>query len=126
MLTAPSLSESAELPAFTYLSDYQVQKFRSVPGDAELDGLLQELRQATGDDWLVEVVEIKEFAKGRWWPLRRAVRTRTFYALYADIHGEFQAINLCTPKGGSVFVGAHRDAVANYILGFLGGLRSGS
>lgn len=114
------------MPAFTYLSGSYVREYRSVVGDKECNDLLQELRKATGDDWLVGVTR---------YPRRPTLMERLrgiqaqpeiHYTLYADCNGEWQIINCILPEGGSIFhTGkATREAVMNYMLGFVAGIDS--
>lgn len=110
------------MPAVTYLSDHVVKQGRTVPNDKDCDELLQELRQATSEDWIIEVIK-RPLWKRRWHRLGyRQDGERTYYTLYADCHGEWQIINVVTPQGGSVFCGASREDVMNFILGYLAGL----
>lgn len=112
------------MPAVTYLSDQEVKNWQRVQDDKDCDDLLQELRQKTGENWVLEVRDIPLFRTGweRLW--RMPNRTIKHYQLYADCHGEWQVINLVTPTGGSNFnLWEHsREATMNYIIGYLGGI----
>lgn len=113
------------MPVFTYLSDHEVAAGRSVPDDEECNELLQELRAATGEDWIIIVTPIRK--ERNVWKRLFGMKLETFqsYRLFADCHGEWQVINVITPEGGSVFyIWEHsREAVMNYMLGYLGGLQ---
>ena len=112
------------MPGFTYLSDSEVRAWRTVPGDKDCNDLLQEFRQATGEDWVIGVREYDTY-KRKWHRLGRKVTGKAkFYTLYADCHGEWQVINLVTPEGGSVFHGSKqsREDVMNFMLGYLAGI----
>lgn len=109
------------MPAFTYLSNAQVDRYSIVLGDEECNDILQQLRRATGENWLVRVDVIDR--PRRWF--RKAPPIRC-YTLYADCHGEWQVINLVVADGGSIFVASEhsRDAVMNYMLGYIAGVRA--
>jgi hypothetical protein len=113
------------MPAVTYLSDWEVRNWQAVANDKDCDELLQELRKATGENWLISVNERPAFKRA--WHRLWNVQTRTikFYTLYADCHGEWQIISLVTPYGSSIFHSwgeRDRECIMNYMLGYLGGL----
>lgn len=112
------------MPAVTYLSDHEVARFSSVADDAECNELLQEFRQATGENWLIEVNRGTMRRSLLQHLLHRPERIVALYTLYADCHGEWQVMNLITPQGGSNFhTWEHsREAVMNYMMGYIGGL----
>lgn len=112
------------MAGFVYLSDSEVSEWRTVPGDKDCNDLLQEFRQKTGENWLIGVREYS-IRQGWWERLRRvSAQTHKSYTLYADCHGEWQVINLVTPRGGSVFNGSaqSREDVMNFMLGCITGL----
>lgn len=112
------------MPAVTYLSDSEVKAGRAVKDDKDCNDLLQEFRQATGEDWIIEVRTYQK-ARTAWQAIRRKLYTEMkVYTLYADCHGEWQVMNLVTPKGGSIFYlsDQSREDAMNYMLGYLGGL----
>jgi hypothetical protein len=111
--------------AVTFLDDHEVRTGRSLPDDPECNALLQEFREATGEDWIIRV---------RRFPVRQTLWARlsrrppeifAMYTLYADCHGEWQIINLVTPKGGSVFHGSSqsREDIMNFMMGYLNGIQ---
>jgi hypothetical protein len=110
------------MPVVTYLPDYVVKRCRRVINDSECDDTLQVLRAVTGEDWIIEVVERRVKCRA-WHGLSHIYERVKFYILYADCHGEWQIINLCTPKGGSVFHNSRqsREDVINFMLGYIGG-----
>lgn len=114
------------MPAVTYLSDSEVRQFATVPDDKDCNELLQELRRATGENWIVGTYSVRRGRTPTDWALRRPAKVSRHYTLYADCHGEWQVINLVTPCGGSVFHGSEqsREDVMNYMLGVLNGLRT--
>jgi hypothetical protein len=116
------------MPAMTFLSDWEVRAWASVPDDKDCNELLQSLRKATGENWLIGVTTRQKFRKAwhRMWFVENG--DHKFYTLYADCHGEWQVINLVTPNGGSVFHGSaqSREDVMNFILGYLGGIHHAS
>lgn len=112
------------MPAFTYLSDSEVRAWARVVDDKDCDELLQDLRRASGENWIIGVQRLETFRKA-WHRLWHVVSgEHRHYTLYADCHGEWQVINLVTPSGGSVFHGSgqSREDVMNFMLGYLGGL----
>lgn len=116
------------MPAFTWLSDWQVREWQSVPDDKDYDELFQEFRKATGENWLTRVHE--HIARRSFWQWLRRQEPRRVrsYTLYADCHGEWQVINLVGPSGGSVFhYSEHtREMAMNYMMGTINGLRQTS
>ncbi len=113
------------MPAFTWLSNDEVARGRRVPDDKECDDLLQELRAATGEDWVILTYPQERPRSVADMVLGRGGDPYTIYSLYADCHGEWQDINCVTAKGGSIFdKGAEsREAIMNYMLGYLAGLQ---
>lgn len=107
------------MPGFTYLSDWEAREWLHVEGDKDCDELLQEMNAKSGRTWLIQV---KRWFAPRGW-FRHAEEIK-YYTLYLDCHGEYQVMNLVGPNGGSVFhFNRHsREAVMNYMLGYLGGL----
>lgn len=108
------------MPAVTYLRDDEVASGRSIPDDKEADELLQQLRNLTGEDWIVMILPI--WIRDRWWKRPRQTKR---YTLYADCHGEWQIMNLVTPDGGSLFHGGaerSREDVMNFMLGMIAGI----
>lgn len=105
------------MPMITYLMDGELKSLRTVPGDRELDELLQQLRGETGDEWLIRSTPV---LNKRWF---RKPKYSTSYTLYYGLDNgiEFQVINLCNGHGRRV-AGFQREHVINYILGFLAGL----
>lgn len=106
------------MPAVTYLSDWEAREWVRVPGDKDCDELLQEMNAKTGRRWLIQV---RRFFISRGW-FRHAEEIKS-YTLYLDCHGEYQVMNLVGPNGGSIFHFNRnsREAVMNYMLGYLGG-----
>lgn len=107
------------MPAVTYLSDSEARSFLTVEGDKDCDELLQEMNKRTDRLWLIQVQ--------RWFESRGLFRhavERKRYTLYLDCHGEYQVMSLVAPDGSSIF--HHnpnsREAVMNYMLGYLGGI----
>lgn len=110
------------MAALTFLSDDVVRAGRSVKDDKECDQILQDLRNLTGEDWIVRVRELP--TTRRW--LQPAPHPVRDYTLYADCHGEWQIINMVGPNGGTVF-SQHpdsRNAVMNFMLGMTCGIRN--
>ena len=106
------------MPAVTFLSDSEAKRFETVEGDKDCNELLQEMNAKTDRRWLIEV---RSFFASRGW-FRHAEEIKT-YTLYLDCHGEYQVMNLVTPNGGSNFSYSTREAVMNYMIGYLGGFR---
>lgn len=106
------------MPCCTYLSAYEAKKFEAVDGDKDCDELLQEMNAKTGRRWLIQVQ--RNFVSRGWF---RHAKERKDYTLYLDCHGEYQVMSLVTPAGSSVFYrwANSREAVMNYMLGYLGG-----
>lgn len=106
------------MPAVTYLSDSEVERFLHVENDKDCDELLQEMNAKTGRRWLIQVR--RWFVPRGWF---RHAEERVHYTLYLDCHGEYQVMSLVTPTGSSIFHGSRqsREDVMNYMLGYLGG-----
>lgn len=112
------------MPALVCLSQDRVERGRTVPGDKECDDLLQELRQVTGEDWIV-LTYTQRHPRGFFDAVRgRPPISFLIYSLYADCHGEWQVINCFTREGVSIFnLGAEsRETVMNYMLGYVAGI----
>lgn len=106
------------MPAVTFLSDSETKRYERVEDDKDCDELLQEMNAVTGRRWLIQV--------RKWFEPRgmfRHAEERKDYTLYLDCHGEYQVMSLVHPGGSSIFYGWHhsREAVMNYMLGYLGG-----
>lgn len=111
--------------AFTYLSDSEVSRMTTVNDDKELNELLQEVRQAFGPVWFVEVRVSMAQAKKHFWSRHRDLKPPVkYYTVYFYNGGgiEYQIINLATENGhGSVFTAGTRSGVMNYFFGMLSG-----
>lgn len=111
------------MPAFTYFHDHEAERMATVEGDKDCNDLLRDLCRVTEQRWIIDVRQIIE---------RRFLRKPTIwkhYSLYCDVHrdgSEWQAINLVTPKGGSVFHGSRqsREDVMNFMMGVCDGAHS--
>lgn len=112
------------MPAFTYLSSHEIEKWASIPDDKECNDLLQELRAKTGENWLIGRYTTRTRHPSLWKRLFcQPPAPHVEWTLYADCHGEWQVMNLVGPNGGSVFHGCTREMIMNYMLGYIGGLR---
>lgn len=108
------------MPAVTYLHDWEVAEGRQVLEDPECNELLQEFRNVTCRDWIIRVHVITEKR------FMRKDRQHRLYTLYNDCHGEWQVMNMVTPPGATTeyYECWHqsRQAVMNYMLGFMAGI----
>lgn len=110
------------MPGYTYLHDGEAERMRSVSSDRELNMLLQEVRNETGEEWVVSERRVPE-KRGLFGRLiRPAFWAYTLY-WYTGAGIEYQVINLCTTNGGSVFGGDQHSRVhiKNYLMGILNG-----
>ncbi|OLF81272.1 hypothetical protein AWH62_00940 [Maricaulis sp. W15] len=107
------------MPAIVYLSEDKVVAGRRIDGDEDANGLLQQLRNKTGRDWIV-LVHVQVGRR----PLFGSYPTTRHYDLCLPCGGEWQVLNLCTKSGGSLYDddGNSREHVMNYMLGLLAGL----
>lgn len=104
----------------TFLDPALVESGRHIRNDEEANGLLQELRRLTGQDWIVLV---RACHRKLGWFRSKLIWD---YTLYADAHGEWQVINLPTDQSGTgsgfVMHESSREYVMNYMLGYTAGL----
>lgn len=101
------------MPCCTYIDESEAVKLRS-SDDPDIDEALKEVRERTGDDWLVE----KRVIESGW--LRKKYRT-VFY-LYHHVSGpEYQIINFAPdePGVGSINIRTGRSNVLAYFYGLL-------
>lgn len=107
---------------YVHLGETEVRLMNErIVADKECFDLLQKLRSETGKEWIIET---RDFVVRR---LLQKPHTFTFYGLYLRSHPEafeYQAINLTTTHGGSVFnlTPESRSNVLNYMCGILDGL----
>jgi len=96
----------------TYLND---SDYTAPTSNAELNSMLEELKQKTGDDWRLEeeVYEVKR--------LFRKPKKVALYTLYYHIHSiEFQIINFYRLESEtSINVSVSADVMAAFLLGML-------
>jgi len=117
------------MPLLTFLSEEQVRRFSWVDDDEECNGLLQDLRVATGENWLVRVETWRHYPRSSWFfGLFAAAEPiiRREYRLYHDAHGEWQIMNLFNGAGGTAHHddGKSREHVMNFMLGYLSATES--
>ncbi len=114
------------MPLTTYLSPHQELAYSVVTDDTELNDLLQELRRDSGENWLIGVGTAWKKPTLKNILLGQKPASFRIYTLYADLHGEYQMINLVPSDHGSFsYPGCFtRDQVANYIIGYLAGMPS--
>lgn len=82
-----------------------------------INELLQEVRQATGDDWRIQESVVK--TRPGW---LRSERTVSVYTIYNHIHcTEFQVMNFyCSEdKDSSIHISCSADVMAAYLYGIL-------
>lgn len=105
------------MPICTYLSSAD-RKACLRSGDKDIDELLDEVRQKTGEEWLIEKVET---TKRRWF---RKPETVVRYTLYVDVfdHIEYQVINFCRDWDWSINTVVPKSCIVNYLHGYLGGI----
>jgi hypothetical protein len=110
------------MPATTYLGEHEATQ---PTGDADIDELLTEVREVTGEDWRCERFE---FDVGLlWWSKRRQI-----FTLYKRVDtarlgsGEYQIINFAPDVvgGWSINHEAQRSRIIAYLHGMLGGLET--
>ena len=94
---------------------------RHVPDDNEVDEYLQQLRQATGEDWMINVTEHRH--RSRW-----GVSPKTWkgYELWIGLGAEIQVLNLASKDQWRppVTDTGSREHVINYMLGYLAGTQA--
>lgn len=113
------------MPAYTYITEQEaVTAMRTLPDhDAELAELLNKVRSATGDEWIVRVYQ---FTVSRGWFRKPERQTRFSLYWFTGAGIEWQAINLRTSDGGSVFGGSAKESaahVSNFLMGILNGMQ---
>lgn len=109
------------MPCCTYLSDDQ---HTSPTTDTELNELLAEVREATGEDWRIAERFVEQ---RRWFRKPLTVKLYTLYAHTSSI--EFQCINFYRPDREddwlpSIQIMNDAGYVAAYLYGILAGVRA--
>ena len=102
------------MPVCTWLDS---DEYTQPTSNKDLNDLLKEVRERTGDDWRISerVVHERRFL--------RKPRMHRRYELYVQTVGsEFQIINLARDHEWSINTVNTAELVANYLLGFLGGM----
>lgn len=105
------------MPCCTYLSD---NEYTQPTSDVELNDLLAEVRQATGDDWRIcEIVRERR----RW--LRAPLVTKEYELFHHVVGPEFQEVNFYRPERLENCFNFVNSAghVAAYLYGVLAGAR---
>jgi hypothetical protein len=95
-------------------------KYTEPTSNKDLNELLQEVREATGDDWRLQE-KIRKIRR-HWF---KGERTVSVYSLYNHLHSiEFQVINFyCEEDDYSIHTMCSADVMAAYLTGILTGLQ---
>ncbi len=111
------------MPCTTWLTEQEARDWAVVADDKECDELLQQLRKVSGRNWVIGRAKMESYVGLLGLLFRQRLKVRTFWTLYLDCHGEWQIMNLMTPKGGSLFhlSNQSREDVMNYMVGYIGG-----
>ncbi len=106
------------MPCCTYLNDGEYTK---PTGDVELNRLLAEVRDKTGEDWRIAETN---WVNRRWFHRTTTMQT---YELYCHVSGpEFQIINFYRPDHGDWSINHSNQAahVAAFLYGVLAGIQA--
>lgn len=106
------------MPCVTYLSD---SEHTTPTSDQEINAILAEVRQATGDDWRVAETTLTTHR------LFRSPKHCKLYVLYSHVQGpEYQVVNFYRPERGEYSINFANDAahVAAYLYGVLAGIQA--
>jgi len=106
------------MPITTYISEYEKRELLTC-GDQDIDQLLHEVREKTGDGWYIQA--IKGYTR-RWFRKPLVNLFYTLYYAYEPGSTEVQVINFCLDHEWSINTNVSKAHMVNYLQGYVCGL----